>query len=67
MPMLYVCSQEIKTKAAYQYGYIECMDKNGNVVLNKEVGTDVKYRVVAVGNNFADQCTVSDWKNIKLP
>ena len=25
-------------------------DKNGNVVLNKEVGTDVKYRVVAVGN-----------------
>lgn len=27
-----VSAQEIKTKAAYQYGYIECLDKNGNVV-----------------------------------
>lgn len=38
MPMLYVCSQEIKTKAAYQYGYIECLDKNGNVVDEIECG-----------------------------
>lgn len=30
--MPYICAQEIKTKAAYQYGYIECLDKNGNVV-----------------------------------
>lgn len=30
--MLYVSSQEIKTKAVYQYGYIECLDKNGNIV-----------------------------------
>ncbi len=32
MPMLYVSAQEIKTTAAYQYDYIECLDKNGNIV-----------------------------------
>lgn len=38
MPMLYVCAQEIKTKAAYQYDYIECLDKNGNVVDELDCG-----------------------------
>ena len=37
MPMLYVSAQEIKTKVAYQYGYIECLDKNGNVLMNLTV------------------------------
>lgn len=32
IPMLYVSAQGIKTKATYQYGYIECLDKNGDVV-----------------------------------
>lgn len=38
LPMLYVSGQEIKTKAAYQYGYINCLDENGNVVDEIECG-----------------------------
>lgn len=38
MSMLYVSAQEIKTKAVYQYGYIECLDKNGNVVDEVDCG-----------------------------
>lgn len=38
MPMLYVSAQEIKTKAAYQYNYVECLDKNGNVVDKLDCG-----------------------------
>lgn len=38
MPMLYVSAQEIKTKTAYQYGYIECLDKNGNIVDELDCG-----------------------------
>lgn len=31
IPMLYVNAQEIKTKSAYQYDYIVCLDKGGSV------------------------------------
>lgn len=38
MPMLYGNAQEVLTKAAYQYGYIGCLDKNGNTVDELDCG-----------------------------
>lgn len=38
MPMLYVNAQEIKTKAAYQYGHIVCLDKAGKIVDELDCG-----------------------------